>query len=337
MRKSVFVLKPSSFGDIIHTLPAVAWIKEIQPEWKVSWLINTEWAPLLADNPTVDQVTLFTRRRFRGITGAFHFWKWIRAEVSSKRPDLALDFQGLLRTALIARFSRAGASYGLSDAREGATWFYQRTADVSRGTMHSVERYLVLAGLALGIEREERLSLRFPLPAGIAPAGTEAFLDSPYILLHPFSRGHGKSLGWEQIVGLCKRLAPKHRVILVGRMEEEEPDLPAGCVSYLDHTTIEELIWLIRRAAFVISVDSGPMHLAAALNRPLLSIHAWSDPRKVGPYRADAWVWKNGRLFRFDRRHDMERDFYRPQAFTLQAGDLDKIASLAAQSLADPA
>ena len=65
----------------------------------------------------------------------------------------------------------------------------------------------------------------------------------------------------------------------------------------LNRTTLLELIWLIRRAQWVVSVDSGPMHMAAALTANLLSIHTWSDPRLVGPYQAEAWVWKGGELF----------------------------------------
>ena len=155
------------------------------------------------------------------------------------------------------------------------------------------------------------------------------FSDHPCVLLHPFSRGRGKSLGWEQVTDLIERLVPARRVILVGWNDEREPVLPYGCVSYVNRTSLGELIWLVRRAAFVVSVDSGPMHLAAALNRPLLSIHAWSDPRKDGPYRPDAWVWKNGRFFRFAQRHEMDPAFYRPRAFTLRANDLDEIAALA--------
>jgi ADP-heptose:LPS heptosyltransferase len=86
------------------------------------------------------------------------------------------------------------------------------------------------------------------------------------------------------------------RVVLVGRSEETV--LPAdGIENLLNRTSLAELIWLIRRAAFVVSVDSGPMHIAAALTSRLISIHTWSDPAKVGPYQPDAWVWKSGRLF----------------------------------------
>ena len=74
--------------------------------------------------------------------------------------------------------------------------------------------------------------------------------------------------------------------------------MPDNCVNLANQTTLLQLIWLIRAARFTISVDSGPMHIAAAVTSQLLSIHTWSDPRRVGPYNSDAWIWKNGQLLR---------------------------------------
>ena len=85
--------------------------------------------------------------------------------------------------------------------------------------------------------------------------------------------------------------------MLVGLTKRELP-APENCINLLNHTSVLQLIWLIRHARFVISVDSGPMHIAAALTDRLVSIHTWSDPRKVGPYNRNAWVWKNGVLTR---------------------------------------
>ena len=68
-------------------------------------------------------------------------------------------------------------------------------------------------------------------------------------------------------------------------------------VDLLNRTTLPELIWLLRRASYVVSVDSGPMHIASAITPLLVSIHTWSDPAKVGPYHPDAWIWKDGALF----------------------------------------
>jgi ADP-heptose:LPS heptosyltransferase len=218
-----------------------------------------------------------------------HLLPWLQ-QTARLQPDVALDFQGLLRSALIGKMSHPDEFYGMSDAREGAHLFYQHTAQVDRHT-HAVERYLKLVE-AFGVPVTR--PLRFPLPSGDSIARFDE--DTPFVLLHPFARGRRKSLSRLAVEEFCLALAP-HRVVLVG-LKKREIALPDNCVNLLNHTTVQQLIWLIRRARFTISVDSGPMHIAAALTDRLISIHTWSDPRKVGPYNEDAWVWKNGEILR---------------------------------------
>lgn len=285
---SILVIKPSSLGDVVHTLPAVAILKRQWPASRLTWLINPEWAPLLDGNPHVDEVAIFPRGQFRGLAGWAKIPAWAKA-MAARKADLVLDFQGLLRSALIGRLCRGGEVAGLSDAREGACYFYDRVADVS-GTIHAVNRYLRLVAEA---GAPTTADLEWPLPAGTAPAGFT--VSEPFVLLHPFSRGEGKSLTVRQVEEFCAAVAPVH-VVLAGRTTTPIATAPHA-TDLLNRTTLTELIWLIRRASFVVSVDSGPMHIAAALPPSLLSIHFWSDPAKVGPYRSDAWVWKDGRLF----------------------------------------
>jgi ADP-heptose:LPS heptosyltransferase len=206
------------------------------------------------------------------------------------RPDVAVDFQGLLRSAIIARISGAKEVFGLSDAREGSRFFYHQVAKVNRRE-HAVERYLKLAQ-ATGANIGD--ALRCPLPTGDPlPRFDE---HPPFILLHPFARGERKSLSNEVIEAFCYAFAPA-RVVVVGR-SARKLDPPDNCIALTNQTTLLELVRLIRAAHFVISVDSGPMHIAAAITDRLVSIHTWTDPRRVGPYNADALVWKNGHLLR---------------------------------------
>ena len=162
--RSILVLKPSSFGDIIHTLPAVARLRAHWPESKISWLVNPEWSPLLHGNPVVDEVLIFPRQEFRGWGGLLRFHRWLHARILGLRPDLALDFQGLLRTALVGRAARAGTFAGLGDAREGARWFYDETVPVPAGVPHAVERYLALSDRIIaeagGVERRHNIGRR---------------------------------------------------------------------------------------------------------------------------------------------------------------------------------
>jgi ADP-heptose:LPS heptosyltransferase len=283
----ILILKPSSLGDVVHTLPAVAAIRAHWPKSEIAWLINPEWAPLLAGNKDINRIIEFPRRQFRGPRGWLKIPAWL-ASLGGWTPDLALDFQGLLRTALIARFLGSKTIIGLSDAREGAGFFYHRTARLPREPLHSVDRYLrLLRELDLGDVQKPT----FPLPSGDRP---NTDVPDEFLLLHPFSRGQGKSMEIVDVVRLCQELHPR-KVVLVGGPRAVET-LPGNVTNLLGKTTLAELIWLIRRAKFTVSVDSGPMHIAAAITSRLLSIHTWSDPLLVGPYNGDAWIWKNAAI-----------------------------------------
>lgn len=288
-RKSILIIKPSSLGDIVHTLPAVAAIRDAHRDAEITWVIKPEWAPLLRGNHDVDHVHIFPRGDFTGIGAPRSLLPWMR-KTRTLRPDIAVDFQGLLRSAFIAKISGAREIYGLSDGREGSRLFYHHVAKVNRHE-HAVERYLKLAeatGANVGG------ALRCPVPTGDPlPRFDE---HPPFILLHPFARGRSKSLSNEVIEAFCYGFAPA-RVVVVGRSKRKF-NPPDNCVELTNQTTLLELVRLIRAAHFVISVDSGPMHIAAAVTDRLISIHTWTNPLRVGPYNGDALVWKSGHLLR---------------------------------------
>jgi heptosyltransferase-1 len=283
------IIKPSSLGDVVHTLPAVAAIRDAHPRAEITWVINPEWAPLLRGNQDVNHVHIFPRGDFTGLGAPGGFFSWLR-QTKKIQADVALDFQGLLRSAIIARASGAKEIYGMSDSREGSRFFYHRRAKVNRRE-HAVERYLKLAELA-GARIGE--ALRCPIPSGDPLPRFEDY--PPFIVLHPFARGDGKSLSNKIIEELCRVFAPT-RVVIIGK-SKRKIDPPENCVELTNQTSLLQMIRLIRAASFVISVDSGPMHVAAAVTDRLLSIHTWTDPRRVGPYNPDAWIWKNGQLLR---------------------------------------
>lgn len=288
--KSLLVVKPSSLGDVVHTLPAVHALKAARPELKIAWLVNLEWVPLLEGNADLDAVIPFPRRDFRGVRGWLRIPAWLKT-VKQAQLDLALDFQGLTRSALLARAAGAKRVHCLGDAELIPRLLAQRVVPADRRSEHAVERYLrLVADLGVAIESP----LVFPLPDGNKPRGFE--LGYPYLLVHPFSRGRDKSLADADLKRLCETLAPLPTV-LVGRADGKF-HAPENCVNLLNQTSLAELIWLIRHAHFTLSVDSGPMHIAAAITPRLLGIHTWTDPRIVGPYHADAFVWKNGTITR---------------------------------------
>jgi heptosyltransferase I len=310
--REILIVKPSSMGDVLQTLPAVHCLKRAYPEAKLRWIVNAQWAPLLAGNPDLEAIIPFPRGCFRGIRGAVRAAAWTRT-LSRLRPDLALDFQGLLRSAFLSRAARPRRLLGLGDAREGSCLFYDRIAG-TRMTQHAVARYLALAALAGADASGDPV---FWLPAG-QPL-TQLKLPATYLLLHPFARGHGKSLAPPEVSRLVQALAP-WPVLVVGVSEQGVPALPGNAISLVNQTNLLQLIFLIRRAAFMVSVDSGPMHLAAALTDRLLSMHFWSDPRQVGPCRPDAWIWKQAR---FARMRDLAQTAFQRRSPTRpDAGEL---------------
>jgi heptosyltransferase I len=237
------------------------------------------------------------------------------------RPDIALDLQGLLRSALMARLSRAGRAIGISDAREGATRLYHEVVPVVGGE-HAVLRYLRILR-SLGLPKIEQPA--FPLPPGI-PVDAP-FRDQPFVVLHPFARGDGKSIAPEHILQFCERVRPLTTVLAgIGKLERE---LPGNTINLLNQTTLREMIWLLGAADFVVSVDSGPMHIAAAVGAKMLSIHTWSDPRLVGPFREDAWIWQGGQI----RRQQFGASALLP-ARPLQRDDIVEIADFVKEFVA---
>jgi heptosyltransferase-1 len=286
--RSVLVVKPSSLGDIVHTLPAVHFLKVTLPEAKVSWIVNTEWVPLLEENADLQTIIPFPRIEFRGPVGIFKFARWCR-ELSGLEPDLVLDFQGLFRSAWMSRSAKGKLIYGLSDSREASRFCYDKRAFV-QANQHSVDRYLALARLA-GADTSG--PIEFLLPHGKAISSRE--LPERFVVLHPFARGDRKSLTPGEIFEFTRLLAPIP-VVVVGRSTAHFK-IDRNALSLVNQTDLAELIWLLRQSSFIVSVDSGPMHIAAAITPELLSIHTWSDPGAVGPYNPDAWIWKAKRIY----------------------------------------
>lgn len=284
-------------SDIVHTLPAIALLREAQPRAEITWVIDPELAPLLRGNPDVNHVHFLPSGHLGGLGAPQSLLPWLK-KTREIRPDLVLDFQGQRRGALIAKISGAKEVCGMSSARLGASWLYHRVARINR-RRHPVERYLKLVECAGGTAGE---SLRCSIPSGDPLPRFDP--HPPFVLLHPFARGQDKSLSNGVIEEFCHALAPS-RVVVVGQ-SHRKMSTPENCVDLTRQTSLLQLIWLIRAARFVVSVESGPMHIAAAVTPNLLSIHTWTDPNRTGPYNSNAWVWKHGQLTRVDELENLK-------------------------------
>lgn len=301
-------------GDVIHALPVVAALHEAWPDAEIRWLIQPAWRDLVEGHPGVIQTISFPRENFRGLRGWLRSLFWART-LRSWRPDVVIDLQGLLRSALMARCSGADKIIGLGNAREGATFFYSAVANVNKKN-HAVDQLLAVLDL-IGIPRPK--VPQFILPQGTLPSGF--LMSQSFVVLHPYARGEGKELTQEQVVAFAKSLN-NIPVVLVGK-GKAMTGLPDNVLDWSGRTTLLELIAIFRQASFIVSSDSGPMHLAAALQpAKTLAIHRWSDPLRVGPWFEESWVWKHGMMKK--RKELSEED--RVSGVTPTLEEMEKIA-----------
>lgn len=293
-------------GDVIHALPVAAALHAAWPETKIRWIVDPRWQPLLENHPAIAELYPFPRTSFRGWDGKIRAVRWY-SDLRQLRPDLTIDLQGLFRSGLMSRLAGSSEIHGLSDAREFSRYFYHQVSAID-ASAHAVDRYLGCLE-TLGIQRPPQPEFSiFPKEVDVS-----RFTKGRYIIFHPFARGAGKALDQSSISAFIAEFAINADIpiVLVGAGELTER-YPENVVDLTHRTTLAELVALMRGAAFVVSVDSGPMHLAAAVGSPLLGIHTWSDPRRVGPYRSDAWIWQGGAI----RLQDLQRPPDPEVAFT---------------------
>jgi len=278
----ILVVRLGAMGDIVHALPAVASLKRAFPARTVTWVVEARWAPLLEENPSVDRIVRFERGTAAGLA---RFWR----ELRSQKFDFAVDFQGLIKSAMVACLARTERIYGFdtSVAREPlAAFFYSDR--ISAPAVHRVDRNLELAA---GAGAATRLHA-FPMPPGRAegtlPAGA-------FVLASPFGGWRSKQWPLENYARLADLMRRDAGLPLVLNGPASERETLAGVPGALVHvSSIAGLIDATRRAAAVVGVDSGPLHVAAALGKPGVAIFGPTDPAQTGPYGNSFTVLRDG-------------------------------------------
>ena len=263
----ILVVRLSSMGDVIHALPAVATLKHSFPHSHVTWVIRTRWMPLLEGNPFVDEVIPF-ERTLSGIVGT-------RRKLREHRFDLAIDFQGLVQSALVAAAARPDriAGFHRSQVREKAAALFYSTCVEAR-MPHVVDRNLELAAAAGASSVLHTFSLPEGSPEGVLPEGK-------FVLTSPLAGWGSKQWPVEFYQELAGRL---HVPLVVNGPPEAAETLSKIRGAHVHLSGIAGLIHATRRAQAVIGVDSGPLHLAAALSKPGVAIFGPTDPSRNGPY-----------------------------------------------------
>ena len=307
--RRIVLIKPSALGDIIHSLPVLTALRQRYPEAYIAWVVNRAYAELLRGHPDLDAVLPFDRAGSTGgVMATFRkcgrFWRALRQQ----RFDLVIDLQGLFRSGLMAVAAGAARRVGLSSAREGARLFYTDVLPVADfNAIHAVDRYWLVAK-AFGVGHLPK-SFRVPLPE-VARRWAAAVLRDyprPWMALGVGSR-------W-----LTKRWPPQHFALLARRAQEyvggtvifvggrdETPlarataeDLTGAVCDLTGRTTLPQLAALLTTVDVMVANDTGPLHLAAALGRPVVAPYTCTKVLLNGPYGAEAGavetrVWCQG-------------------------------------------
>lgn len=277
---SILAIRLGAFGDILHALPAIQSLKQSFPASKLALLIAPRWLPILEGNPFIDQ---FIPPRVMAVRGL--------------RPDVAFDFQGLLKSALLGRLARPGKLYGFdkSVARERlASAFY--TDPVRVAGPHRIERNLQLIAAAGASRLTTDAWIPRGRPEGDLPSG-------PFVLANPFAGWMGKQWPFENY-DAAGQLLSREGLPLAVNVPQEKCDMLAGFKHIRIHTSsIAGLIDATRRAIAIIGVDSGPLHLAAALGKPGVALYGPTDPSMTGPFGGTISVIRSADVETTYKRH----------------------------------
>jgi heptosyltransferase-1 len=286
--RRILVVRLGAMGDVIHALPAVSALAQALPTACIDWIVEPRWACLLQDNSHVNSVIPFPLKAWRKQPLNSNSWAACRSLISDLRSqnyDLVIDLQGLIKSAVLARLTGSSrlAGFERSALREPlAANFY--TERLPSSGQHVVDKNL--AAIASLLETP-RFGAEFPLPKGEDLAN----LPDDFILTTPVAGWGWKqwpSTRYAQLAGLVQQRLGLPLVLDCAPndhsyVEEIARTAPYGS-THIHVSTIPELIGATRRARAVVGVDSGPLHIAAALQKPGVGIFGPTDPARNGPY-----------------------------------------------------
>jgi len=288
----ILILKPSSLGDVIQALPVLRLLKRRFPESSIHWWIDSNLAPLLEGDPDLDAVVRFERRRWAAPSGwpqLVRSIRWLRAQ----RYDLVIDLQCLARSGVVAWLANGGLLVGLDEAREGARGFYDIIVRRRSALTHAVDWYLdVLPRLDVPVRWD---FVWLPERPAVAEAVRTKWLTdgARWVALQPGARWLNKRWPAGHFAGLTHKLAEQFadlKFVVLGSAEDRPAgDLitasaPGRCLNLAGQTSLPEMVEWLRLSRLMVTNDTGPMHAAAALGRPVVAVFGPTEPRRTGPY-----------------------------------------------------
>jgi heptosyltransferase I len=272
---NVLAVKLSSFGDLFHALPAVHNIKQ-ELNARIDWVTQNEYAELVRCFKDVDRVIAFPRK---------HFFKNFRDFVRELRTDyydIIIDFQGLLKSALPCLLAKGSRRIAPSFSRESSHILYREIAGKKNKNRHAIQENLdVVKYLNLKV-----LPITFP----VSFPEYKISRVSPKIALIPFSRWQSKNWPIESFLDVGRKIAQNNNasVFLLadrqGRNQLQKIQLDFPCTDLSGKLSLVELASVLSQMDLVISNDSGPMHMAAAIGTPVLAVFGPTNPVRTGPY-----------------------------------------------------
>ena len=278
----LLIIKPSSLGDIVHALQVATSLKAQVPGLRISWVVREMFAPIVRASEAVDHVYVF--QRAGGAKGFLQLTK----EIRKTKFDYVFDMQGLLRTGLMTSRALATKKVGRSDAREWSGMFYDERVPLPPDgrKSHAIDVLLQFCPV-LGAKPELQGTLKFREVDSLNLRFADARGGGKPIVMFPDSRRAEKCWGgYKQLTEMIVRDDKNRKVVWAGStyVHDRGAYPPAQFFNLTGNTSLVSLPALIKRADWVISNDSGPMHLAAALGVKVVGIFGPTDPRLFGPY-----------------------------------------------------
>jgi len=319
MTPRFLVVRLGSLGDIVHALPATASLRDTFPQARIDWLVESRWAELLELNPDLSNVFLVDTRSWRRVPLSPATWRSVgalRRTLREARYDSAIDFQGLYKSAVLAKLSGAEKRIGFAKgiAKEsGAARFYTEEVQPPTG-VHVIEMNRALARAAGAGETQ----VRFALPTSAEDeAKVEEILGAhhltEFVVLSPGGGWGSKCWPVERYAALHNALARERgwRTVLNAGPGEEKLvsafQAQARVTKPVQLTlTLRQLVALLKRAKVLVSGDTGPLHLAAVLGTPVVGLYGPTDPARNGPYGPRAVVVRHREKATITYKHEEE-------------------------------
>lgn len=290
----ILIIKPSALGDVVHTLPILRLLRRQFPGAAIDWVVDHAFAGLIEGHPDLNEVIRFERRRYaRGLTDseARRAFLAFAGELRRRAFDLVVDLQGLFRSGWMAWQTRAAVRVGFANAREFAPAFYTHRVPVPNVEVHALDRYLSVAE-ALGCPGGP-VEFDFGIGDADRAAAGEllATVGGPRLaVLLPGTNWPTKrwpAVHFAALVGPLRERYGLACVVAGGPGDRPLGEQIPGALNLAGQTTLKQLVAVLERADLVIANDTGPMHVAAALGRPLVTLFGPTNPVRTGPYLRD--------------------------------------------------